>query len=229
MNNENSTGRCRHGIRFPWECKECADIAWGNNYGNHKAAISADDQLIANLHEAATQLIERWDRPSFQDAPAIAMYIAALREAVNDMTLAAISARELPQNVKPDLWAVLDTDGYPEFCCDTSQACHEHINDALEIGIEEASKWIVRPFLLFSPQQIASSTQQKDIVAVDHEGQPVFAQPAATPAEPTIPIGRYWPSPFGYFACWNCAHTYADHIKTDDAVLCPSPTKESGL
>lgn len=60
--------------------------------------------------------------------------------------------------------------------------------------------------------------------------QPVaLAQPAETPAEPTLPNGRYWPSPYVHFVCWNCAHTYAEHIKTDDAVLCQSPTKEPGL
>lgn len=43
------------------------------------------------------------------------------------------------------LWVVIDEDGYPIFCAGWPEACHEHINDAVNYyQIEGAEKWVVR-------------------------------------------------------------------------------------
>jgi hypothetical protein len=51
------------------------------------------------------------------------------------------------EQVRPNLWAVLDEDGTPCFATNVdAEHCHEHINDALDRGIIEAAKWVVRPY-----------------------------------------------------------------------------------
>lgn len=52
-------------------------------------------------------------------------------------------AAEKPEN--KGLWIVLDEDGWPIFCAGWPEACHEHINDAInEHDIDGAAKWKVR-------------------------------------------------------------------------------------
>lgn len=48
-------------------------------------------------------------------------------------------------NPEQEIWLVLDGKGGPIFCAGWPQACHEHINNAInEHGIEGAEKWTVR-------------------------------------------------------------------------------------
>lgn len=43
-----------------------------------------------------------------------------------------------------DVYVVHDETGEPVFCASWSEACHEHINDAInEYGVAEASAWKV--------------------------------------------------------------------------------------
>ena len=53
-----------------------------------------------------------------------------------------------PPLTKPkqkEIWLVLDEDGKPLHCASWQNACHEHINDAInEHDIEGAAKWTVR-------------------------------------------------------------------------------------
>jgi len=43
------------------------------------------------------------------------------------------------------IWIVIDENGYPIYCAGWPEACHEHINDAINnFQIEEAEKWKVR-------------------------------------------------------------------------------------
>lgn len=42
-------------------------------------------------------------------------------------------------------WVVIDEDGEPCYCASWPEACHEHINDAInEHDLKEAAKWLVR-------------------------------------------------------------------------------------
>jgi hypothetical protein len=45
-----------------------------------------------------------------------------------------------------EIWVVLDENGDPEYAAGWKDACHQHINDALEHGWLEAAEWVVRPF-----------------------------------------------------------------------------------
>lgn len=43
------------------------------------------------------------------------------------------------------LWVVLDEDGWPIYCAGWPEACHEHINEAInDYDIDGAAKWKVR-------------------------------------------------------------------------------------
>ena len=43
------------------------------------------------------------------------------------------------------IWIVIDENGYPIYCAGWPEACHEHINDAINnFQIEDAEKWKVR-------------------------------------------------------------------------------------
>ena len=47
---------------------------------------------------------------------------------------------------EPVAWCVFDEDNQPAYVAGWREACHEHINDALqEHDIAEAAKWVVRP------------------------------------------------------------------------------------
>lgn len=44
-----------------------------------------------------------------------------------------------------EIWIVLDDEGWPIYCAGWPEACHEHINDAInEHDIDGAEKWTVR-------------------------------------------------------------------------------------
>jgi hypothetical protein len=54
--------------------------------------------------------------------------------------------RVTDQQAKPVAWHVVDEQGGIQHAATWPQACHEHINDAInEHDLEEASRWIVRP------------------------------------------------------------------------------------
>lgn len=60
------------------------------------------------------------------------------------------------------LWLVIDENGYPIHCASYKEACHEHINDAInDFDIDGASKWRV---IEASPK--ASKTQEGEAVAL---------------------------------------------------------------
>ena len=46
------------------------------------------------------------------------------------------------------VWLVVDDKDNPEFCAGWPEACHEHINEALGMDIEEAKTWHVREAVL---------------------------------------------------------------------------------
>lgn len=56
---------------------------------------------------------------------------------------------------EPVAWVVVDEKGYPDYCASYPEACHEHINDAINIEqIDEASRWVVRgPLILRDKEQ----------------------------------------------------------------------------
>lgn len=57
---------------------------------------------------------------------------------------AATTEAHLHSVTGPEVWLVLDQGGNPIFCAGWPQACHEHINDAInEHDIDEAGKWQV--------------------------------------------------------------------------------------
>lgn len=49
---------------------------------------------------------------------------------------------------QPHVWLVVDDDGDPQFSCGWPQGCHEHINDALSLGLDAAKHWHVREAVL---------------------------------------------------------------------------------
>lgn len=51
-----------------------------------------------------------------------------------------------PALVPERIWVVLGESGEPDYCASYPEACHEHINDAIEQGITEAARWVVREF-----------------------------------------------------------------------------------
>lgn len=42
------------------------------------------------------------------------------------------------------LFVVLDDTGEPQHCASWPEACHEHINDLIDRGLNAAGKWVVR-------------------------------------------------------------------------------------
>ena len=53
------------------------------------------------------------------------------------------------------IFVVLDETEFPCHAATYAHACQEHINDAIEGGIEEAAKWVVREFIAAPPAQTA--------------------------------------------------------------------------
>lgn len=49
---------------------------------------------------------------------------------------------------QPRVWLVIDDAGQPQFSAGWPQACHEHINEALAMDIDEARAWHVREAVL---------------------------------------------------------------------------------
>lgn len=46
------------------------------------------------------------------------------------------------------LWAVIGVHGEIEFSAPWPEVCHEHINEAIADGDEEAGQWLVREYAL---------------------------------------------------------------------------------
>jgi len=58
--------------------------------------------------------------------------------------------KQLPE--LSDVYVVLDESGTPMYVAAWPEACHEHINEALDMGLEFAAKWVVRRFV---PPEVA--------------------------------------------------------------------------
>lgn len=57
----------------------------------------------------------------------------------------AVSAKTYTKADQKEIWLVLDADGWPIYCAGWPNACHEHINDAInEHELDEAAQWKVR-------------------------------------------------------------------------------------
>jgi len=52
------------------------------------------------------------------------------------------------KNAPAELWCVIDADGQPEYVASWSDACHEHINDAIQGGDLDAHQSVVRRYVL---------------------------------------------------------------------------------
>lgn len=60
------------------------------------------------------------------------------------------------------LYLALDETGEPQHCASWPEACHEHINDAInEHKLDEAARWVVREVRICSdpPQMTAESVE----------------------------------------------------------------------
>lgn len=44
------------------------------------------------------------------------------------------------------VYVVIDEKGHPCYVAGYPDACHEHINEALDMGLTEAAQWKVRKF-----------------------------------------------------------------------------------
>jgi len=60
------------------------------------------------------------------------------------------------------IFVVLDETEFPCHAATYAHACQEHINDAIEGGIEEAAKWVVREFIAAPPAQTALTDDARD-------------------------------------------------------------------
>ena len=45
------------------------------------------------------------------------------------------------------VYVVIDEKGHSCYVADYPEACHEHINDALDMDLTEAAQWKVRKFI----------------------------------------------------------------------------------
>ena len=50
-----------------------------------------------------------------------------------------------------EIWVVFDEEGWPMYCAGWPEACHEHINDALNDKYIDAGKWVVRQCKIIEP------------------------------------------------------------------------------
>jgi hypothetical protein len=62
----------------------------------------------------------------------------------------------------PVAWIVFDEEGSPEIAYSFPEGCHDHINEAIEMEIEGAEKWVVRPVYASptSPQVVAKEMKK---------------------------------------------------------------------
>lgn len=90
------------------------------------------------------ELFEKWARPDSVQKhrnPETGEYTERGMSAAWSGWMASVKAHGV---TGPEVWIVLDEDGIPTFCAGWPQACHEHINDAInEHDIEHAGKWQV--------------------------------------------------------------------------------------
>ena len=60
-----------------------------------------------------------------------------------------------------EIWIVMDENGYPIYCAGYSQACHEHINDAInDHDIEGAPHWKVQQAVLVPNVELSRKQQR---------------------------------------------------------------------
>lgn len=52
------------------------------------------------------------------------------------------------------VWVVLNGDGGAEFVATWPEACHEHVNEAISEGIDDAVEWVVRECLVQHPKPV---------------------------------------------------------------------------
>jgi hypothetical protein len=61
-----------------------------------------------------------------------------------DLATSALAGEKAEGHERSDVWGVQDETGQPVHCAAWPEACHEHINDAInEHGIEESKAWRV--------------------------------------------------------------------------------------
>lgn len=53
-------------------------------------------------------------------------------------------------NAQSNLWIVIDPKAGPEFAAAWRDGAHEHIKDAIEGGIQDASRWVVREYVPYA-------------------------------------------------------------------------------
>ena len=62
-----------------------------------------------------------------------------------DVPNARVGNIEEVKHKNKGIWIVLDEEGFPIYCAGWPEACHEHINEAInDFQIEDAGKWKVR-------------------------------------------------------------------------------------
>jgi hypothetical protein len=67
----------------------------------------------------------------------------------------------------PEIWVVLDETGVPIFCASWSEACHEHINDAInEHSITEAKAWKVRHYANGATASVRADADARDAITL---------------------------------------------------------------
>lgn len=53
-------------------------------------------------------------------------------------------------DTQSNLWIVIDPKAGPEFAAAWRDGAHEHIKDAIEGGIQDASRWVVREYVPYA-------------------------------------------------------------------------------
>ena len=82
-----------------------------------------------------------------------------------------------------EIWLVLDEEGWPIYCAGWPEACHEHINDAInEHDIDGAGKWTVRRAELM-PNVLADRREPRSGEASSPKGDGQAAGSAAGESE----------------------------------------------
>ena len=82
------------------------------------------------------------------------------------------------------IWIVLDEDGFPIYCAGWPEACHEHINEAInDFAIVGAARWRVRRAELVPNVEgkgLAAMCPTKEMRRANHSWQtkPLSASPA---------------------------------------------------
>ena len=98
--------------------------------------------------------------PNFSSAKAIAAYKRHTEEGCSSHKQLTVDDEKCQRigeahDCGVTVWLVIDENGQPIFCAGWPQACHEHINDAInEHNIYEAAKWTVRTAQLVPNEKV---------------------------------------------------------------------------